>query len=479
MLTALVFGGIFLAVFASLSGFVLSQNKLQEIKVAQHSALHIAEAGLEYYRWFLAHHPNDLTHGTGGSGPYVVSYENPEEGEVGSFELTISGNTSCGEVTSIDLTSKGYTETHPSVTKTLRARYARPTVAEYSYIVNENVWAGADRVISGPYHSNGGVRMDGTANAPVTSSVLSWLCTSGFGCSVFGQTKPGVFGDGLNQHLWSYPAPQVDFNAIAANYSSLKSRAQADGLYFGPQGGASDAQRGYELRFNENGTVSVYRLTRITRIRAVQLEDSDAGLQYEYAIPVAHGQGQGQGQGQGTILVGTYTIPEDCGLIFVEDRAWISGTVNGKVTLVVADVVNSGYAPSVYIRNNLVYAESDGSSGLSLIAEKNILISPDSPTNMSLHGLFIAQKGVFGRNLYTCEYSSYDDKGTLTILGTTVSNKRTGTQWTYSGYGCGSNRTSGYQTRIDAFDRKLATDPPPFTPATSPDFRFVEWREEL
>jgi hypothetical protein len=97
--------------------------------------------------------------------------------------------------------------------------------------VNDSVWAGDDRVINGPYHSNGGVRMDGTANAPVTSSLSSWLCTDDFGCS-HNQTKDGVFGSGPNQDLWSYPTPQVDFSGIVADFSALKTKAQASGLYF-------------------------------------------------------------------------------------------------------------------------------------------------------------------------------------------------------------------------------------------------------
>lgn len=477
MLSALVFGAIFLMVFASLSGFVLSQNRLQDAKAAQLSAFHVAEAGLEYYRWFLSHFPDDLTNKTGTEGPYVMPYEDPEQGVIGEFSLDVVGNTLCGEITSVDLFSTGHLYTHPSIEKTIRARYARPSVAGYSYVINENVWAGDDRIISGPYHSNGGVRMDGEANAPVTSSLLSWLCTSGFGCSPSG-TVAGVFGDGGNQHLWSYPVPQIDFSAISANFSNLKSIAQSEGLYFAPQGGASNSQRGYELRFNANGTVTVYRIARATWVNMYPLDGSGEYPQREYSIPIAHGQGTGQGDGQGTILVGTYTIPEGCPLIFVEDRAWVSGTIQGKVTVVIADVTTSGYAPDAYLRNNITYTTTAGTDGLTLIAERNVLITPDSPQNMTLHGIFVAQNGAFGRNLYTCAYPDYDDKGTLTLLGTTVSNKRTGTQWTYSGFGCGNNRISGYHTRVDAYDRRLSTDPPPFTPATSPDYRFVEWREE-
>ncbi len=138
-----------------------------------------------------------------------------------------------------------------------------------------------------------------------------------------------------------------------------------------------------------------------------------------------------------------------------------------------ADQAHSGVVPDVVLLNNLVYQSYDGTDGLTLIAEGNVLISPQSPTNMTLNGIFIAQTGAFGRNLYDCP-GSYEPKGTLTILGTTVSNKRTGTKWVN---GCGWDGDAGYQTRTDAYDRRLATDPPPFTPFTSTDYSFVDWRE--
>ncbi|MEK7099873.1 MAG: hypothetical protein AAB883_01915, partial [Patescibacteria group bacterium] len=81
--------------------------------------------------------------------------------------------------------------------------------------------------------------------------------------------------------------------------------------------------------------------------------------------------------------------------------------------------------------------------------------------------------GAFGRNYYSSCSAAYEPKTTLTIRGTTVSSKRTGTKWVN---GCGNY--AGYGTRIDAYDRLLATDPPPFTPTVSTDYQFVDWREQ-
>ena len=183
MLLAIVFGAVFLTVFGGLSVYVLSENRLQGRNASLAEAFSIAEAGLEYYKWRLAHFPNDVQTGTGGAGPYTIAYDDPETGAAGSFQLTIAGNTTCGQLTSVDITSIGTPADAPGVSRTLRARYARPSVGTYSYILNDSVWAGDDRVILGPYHSNGGVRMDGTANSPVTSSLQSWTCSSTYGCS--------------------------------------------------------------------------------------------------------------------------------------------------------------------------------------------------------------------------------------------------------------------------------------------------------
>ncbi|HYE22959.1 MAG TPA: hypothetical protein VEA92_00730 [Candidatus Paceibacterota bacterium] len=463
MLLTIVFGAIFLGVLGSLSGYVLSQNEAQVRATGDAKAFSMAEAGLEYYHWYLAHNPGDITHGTGQPGPYVIPYNDPEGGEAGEIALEVTGNLSCGQTTSIDIRSTGIPSDGSGAEKTVVGRYAQPTVAQFSYVLNDSVWAGEDRVINGPYHSNGGIRMDGTANAPVTSSLSTWLCTSSFGCSP-NQTKNGVWGNGSNQELWSYPVPQVDFSGIAADFSTLKTYAQADGIYLpryssGNSNGAA-YWRGYHLIFNANNTVTVRRVSSTVSMDVVPVNSADPDWD--------------RARIQNETNYATYSIPEDCGLIYVEDNVWVEGTISDKVTVVAANVINTGVEPSAYLKGNITYSTTNGTAGLALIAEKNVLIVPDSPHNMTLNGIFIAQGGAFGRNLYGCP-SSYEPRGTLTILGTTVSNKRTGTKWEN---GCGWRGDAGYQTRVDAYDRKLATDPPPFTPTVSSDYTFVDWREE-
>ena len=68
---------------------------------------------------------------------------------------------------------------------------------------------------------------------------------------------------------------------------------------------------------------------------------------------------------------------------------------------------------------------------------------------------------------------SYVKRNSLEITGTIVSNGRVGTSWSCGGVFC-----SGYETRINSYDRKQAVDPPPLTPFVDSEYRFIEWREE-
>ncbi|MHB8860443.1 MAG: hypothetical protein ACYC48_01770 [Minisyncoccota bacterium] len=460
-LLVLVFGGIFLAVLVSLSGYLLTQNHLGDTIRVRAEAFSVAEAGLEYYRWHLAHFPTDLKNGTTDPGPYPVIISGSGGG---TASLSIVPLTACGQTTSINITSTGTAADNPSFPVTLVARYAQPTVAQYSYIVNDSVWAGADRIINGPYHSNGGIRMDGASNAPVTSSLSSWICTTDFGCS-YNTTEPGVFGSGSNQALWQYPTPQVDFNAIATRFPPLKSIASVSGIYLArySSGNSNSAayHKGYHLTFNANGTVTVTKVSSVTKMNETPINSTDPLTDYSLI--------------NNETSSATYTIPSTCGLIFVEDNTWVDGTIPSKVTLVVASVTDSNVIPTAFLRGNITY--SSPSSGFTLISQGDVLITPDSPDDMTLDGIFVAQGGAFGRNYYSCStYPTYSQKDSLTIVGSTISNKRTGTQW--GGSGCGKTYSSGYATRIDSVDRTQYADPPPFTPILSNDYQFITWQQQ-
>ncbi len=464
LILVLVFASIFTMSVMSMMSLTLTQARAGQSKVIKEQSLTIAEAGLEYYRWFLAHNPNDIYDGTGAPGTYIHSLNDPEGGELGSFSLNINANSKCGAIQSIDIASTGQSAKDTRYERTVRARYMRPSVAKYAYIINGNVWAGADRDIVGPYHSNGGIRMDGSNNSIVTSAVNSWLCTPSFGCNP-SQSKPGVWGTGSNSSLWKYPAPQIDFAGITVDLANLKLMAQNQGgIYLEQITGGSD-KSGYHLKFRADGYVEVYKVSKTQYAYSIHIDNISGGWQRDYH----------------TILqeewADTIHIDQGCPVIFVEDKLWIDGVIPGKITVVSADLQNPNNKTDIIINGNITYAHSNGSDGLTAIAQNSILIPVNSPDNLSLRGIFIAQNGYFGRNLYPCWYSPNDKKTNLSIQGTIVSNKRVGTKWGYSTWGCWG-QWSGYNKRENSYDEYLATDPPPATPSTSDDYQFVRWSED-
>jgi lipoprotein-anchoring transpeptidase ErfK/SrfK len=69
-------------------------------------------------------------------------------------------------------------------------------------------------------------------------------------------------------------------------------------------------------------------------------------------------------------------------------------------------------------------------------------------------------------------WEEYIKRNSLTMTGTIVSNGREGTKWTSNGV-----YVSGFETRINSYDRDLVSDPPPLTPEVSDTYEFIEWRE--
>lgn len=457
----LLYMGLFVLILSTISGYALTQSRYGRALAAREQALHVAEAGLEYYRWYLSHNPNIMVDGTGLPSPVTYIETDPETGAVGEAVITASADMQCGAVQWVDLESRGVAYADRLFPRTISARYMRPSVAEYSYIVNTDVWAGSDRQIRGKYHSNGGVRMDGASNSTVSSAATTWNCNASYGCNPNQNNAPGVIGNGTNPELWRYPVPTVDFALIAVNFATLKAKAQASGIYYGPASGPVN-ERGYHIIFNADGTFTLYR---VTSTDGYPSQSSQYGNTSEFSVIVAE------------TLIGTFAVPSACSLMLFEDRVWIEGTVNAKVT-VVAATPTQGTTPDVFLNNNIYYNAYDGTDGLTVIAERSVLIPLIVPDNMEIHGIFIAQSGHYGRDYFSINSTpssldQYVSQTSLTTIGTVVSNGRTGTSWICGGIFC-----SGFQSRFDYYDQLLASSPPPFTPFASTNYGFSLWSEK-
>jgi len=465
LILVLVFGGIFFVLITSFIGYIITQNQVVNFRYEQQRATEIAEAGLNYYKWYLAHHPDDVTNGTGLPGPYVHQFKDPEGDFIGEFSLDIASTSYCGSVASIDIASTGFTYDKPEAKSTVRARYSRPTVADYSFITNGAVWYGADRVITGPVHSNQGIRMDGYHNSFVGSGQTDWTCTGSFGCSP-NATVNGVHttGSHATPGLFTYPISPVDFAGLTLDLNEMKTRAiNNNGRYFGP---TSSSFYGYLVTFNPDGTFSVRRV-RNNAINYWAFDSTQSWHQDERNVI------------NGTEDVGTYTIDSSCPLLYFEDKVWVEGVINQKVTLAAANLSSSAQT-NIVINGNITYTAGTN-AGLLAIAEDDVDVGLAVPFNLTANGIFIAQNGRFGRNHYRQDTSyglpnSLDPfvlRGTLTRFGSVVSNGRVGTQWS-----SGGTTVSGFANRITSFDQDQVDNPPPLTPETSDVYTLDNWQQD-
>ena len=456
----LVFGAVLLIMLGGLLGFILFQLKVSKQRVAWAESLHLAEAGLNYYRWCLN---NEIAENCN----LEKEYFDAEGNSLGTFSLEINSHTSCGKIVERTIASTGWTNDFPEIKRQVSALYARESVAKYAYLINDNVWAGADREINGLYHSNGGIRMDGENQSLVTSATQEWVCTYSFGCSSCPTDAgcylegancicPGIFTttDNANEDLFDFPVPPFDFDGITIDLANMKTTAQEDpgGIYLPPSENINPQAKGYHVKFINNGTLEVWIITSLQATLAYSLEE---GWHYDYFII------------QDEYLYNTYSLDPSCSLIFVEDNLWVEGEVKGKVTIASANLINPNQDTDIVLPNNIDYTTLDGSDGLAVIGERNVLIGPQSPDQMELRGVFIAQKGRFGRNHYP-----WNIREKLEIYGSIISNGRVGTKWS-----SGSIVVSGYLKRENYFDPHLVYNPPPFVPYVSQDFQIVNWQE--
>jgi hypothetical protein len=456
MIFVFVFGTSIALMVAGLMKLTILELHAVDIKVRREKALQIAESGMEYYKWFLSHFPADVQNGTGVAGPYVVPYLDAGGVQRGTYTLNITGNYQCNELTSVDVRSTGMVTGFASQSRTVSARWMPPSVAEFSNLYNASAWFGPSSVTSGPVQSNYGIKMFGSHTSIIQSGVATWGCTGSYGCNPTA-TLAGVSGTGGNASLWRYPVGTVSFYNIA-QFPQMKTRAQTYGLYFAKRTGVATA-RGYRVLFKSDGTMDVYGVTATSGVAGSEPAGGDVTDYHGITTET---------------LLGNYTPPATCGVVFFEDKVWVEGVVRGKVTLVAADLTTApNYDPDVIIKNNLTRFRTTGEDGLTVLAEKSVKISALSPSDLTIEGIFVGATGNVARNYYNPNTVATSVRNSMTRVGTIVSYDDGGFWWTSFG-----TTRSGYPTRTTGYDRTQFYNPPPFTPVVYATPRYVRWREE-
>ena len=460
----LLFSGMSLIL---VTGFVLWTQSILNLSlrnVNKADAFSIAEAGIEYYRWHLAHAPSDYEDGTGHAGPYVHDYYNKNGMLVGTFTLDITPPLLGSTVVTVK--STGATVADTSVQKAVKSKFGIASVAKYAIAANDNMRFGTGTEIFGEVISNGGIRFDAIAHNIVKSAQVTYIDPDHASSSEFGvhthevpvdplppaavPNRPNVFLAGRQ-----FPVPAIDFTGLTQNLSNIKAEALIGGVY-----ATGSAALGYDLQLNASGTYTLYRVTALV------------------APPAGCSNTQNQvGWGtwsiQSEVVSSTGPMPAN-GIFFIEDNLWVRGKIDGK-RLTIASARFPGNPTStrtnITVNNDLTYTNYNGTDVIGLIAQNNVNVGLVSNDDLRIDAALIAQNGRIGRYYYQsggthCGANAIRQK--ITPYGSIMTNLR---------YGFAYTNGTGYQIRNIIYDTNLLYSPPPSFPFATSQYSQIFWDE--
>ncbi len=412
----------------------------------------VAEAGINYYLWHLAHNISDYcdgqacgTQGPDGYGPFTHQYKDSSGKVVGTYELYIKPPPAYSSMTTVKSIGRinGLNKS-----RVLQAQLAVPSFAQYALLTGTEIWIGPSERVNGPLHSNVGVHFDGIADGPVTAANATYRPTAQFGGD--GQMHNGVWGNGGPQSYWSFPVPPVDFNAVTADLQKIKTDAQSNGVYLPPTNpGNPSSKLGYYLELKSNKSIDVYR---VTQERCTSLSRT---------------------------FVANYAKPAN-GLLYVEDNVWVQSKsgdrYNDRLTIAAAYLPSSAARDkSITITGDILYSAKDGTAAIGLIAQKDVKVNNVAPYNLEIDAALLAQKGhTFFESSTLSANCSNQVKGTITVHGAISSYLF----WTWTYVTGGNNVIDGYATTLSTYDSYLKFNPPPSFPTTG-TFSVLNFRELL
>lgn len=471
--------------------------------IRSQQAFNIAEAGVNYYLWHMAHNGTDYKDGqstpttpdaTLGYGPYVHTYTDSNAVQTGTFTLWIKpqgGGSTIATVRSIGKI-KG-----SNITRTVQAQIGAASFASYGLVSNEEFWFGNNEAANGPVFSNVGIRMDGANSDTVSAANATYVPDTRYGGN--GASHAGVWCSTSvtspvncstrDKSDWLYPKSSVDFNLVSNSLCTIKQTAlnstnssvcsttpTTRTTSYVPQystSGSYSVNQGYLIELNTNNTYNLYKVSA----------ETDTAASYSAALTKT------------TVATGI-AVPSS-GVIFVEDNVWVrtNPTYHGRVTIASGRLASSTYSTNITIADNVLYSVKDGSDALGLVAENNVIIAPYAPPasgafTFEVDAAMLAQLGYVSWQQY------YEGTSNCT-KGWTASNQnfvsygsiasKLNWTWNYSrGGSCGSavrDTTSGsYYSGImrtnTSYDYSLLYAPPPNYPVTG-TYNILSWREVL
>jgi len=466
LMTSLVLASIAAVIIVALSSWFSGVYKGAKYVVEREFAFQIAEAGLDYYRWHLAKWPNDFRDGTNAPGPYIHDFEDADGNVIGQFELEIATTTASSIVT---VTSTGvYTAGEFDAHRTLRARYAIPSLAKFAAVVHEDSRFGEGTVVHGPIHSNGGIRFDGVSYNVVSSALTTYGDPDHSGSNEYAvhthisptdplpnatlPARQDVFVAGRR-----IGEPAFSFSSLTTSLSALRTSAQGGiGAYYGPSGGV-----GYEIVLKTNDTYDLYRVTSMKNAPG----NCPASTQSGWASWTVNSR----------VLLGNYAFPTHQ-LIFLEDHVWVSGSIDSaRLTIAAARFPdNASNRRNIIVNSDITYSGYDGEEVLGLVAQNSVLVGLESEDDLRIDAALVAQNGTVGRMYYAGSGNPQSSCG-----GFTVRNRITlyGMIASYERYGFAYTDDTGYQIRDITYDADLLYAPPPMFPLASSQYETISWEE--
>ena len=429
-------------------------------------AFTVAESGIEYYRWHLAHDPSDYQDGTREPGPYVHPYYDKDGVQIGQFSLDITPPDVGSTIVTIE--STGTLTGSSTAERIIEVKMGMPSFAKYAAVVNSDVRFGEGTEVFGEIHSNKGIRFDGLAHNLVTSALEDYDDPDHSGANEFGvhthippidplppasvPSRTDVFEVGRQLGV-----PELDFTGITQDLAKIKLGAQSSGFY-----ATSSGALGYDIVLKTDDTFDLYTVT------ALESPPWDCSN-------LLNQSGWGTWSIQSESLIGNNSIPAN-GLIFIEDDAWVRGQIDSaRVTIASARFPDStSTRSSITINEDLRYTNNDGQDVIGLIAQKNINIGWDSADTLRVDAALIAQNGRVGRYYYAPPWwifngcSPHESKSTITSNGMIGSAQR---------YGFAYTDDTGYATRNLIYDADLLFGPPPSFPLTAESYETISWDE--
>jgi hypothetical protein len=462
LIPIIIFSSVALVVIGGVMIWTKTTIDANRQLIIREKAIQLAESGIDYYRWHLAHNQTDYKDGTGLPGPYVHIIKDKNGNNVGNFSLNITppiiGSTK------VRIESTG-TPIGSVISRKIRVEMAIPSLAKYAVAANDSMRFGGGTEVFGPIHSNKGIRFDGLTHNIITSALSSYDDPDSDDCN---NNSSFAVHTCLNPHDPSppaavpshtdvfevgrqFPVPAVDFTGLTNNLANIKSSAQTSGKYF-----AASSGQGYLIILKTSGTFDIYKVTSQTNPP-------------HNCTNTANQTGWNTWSVNNKSFIGNYVIPAN-GLIFVEDNVWVEGTIKGaRVTIAAGRFPdNPSNRPQLTVNNNLAYTNYDGTDVIALISQGNINAGLVSDTNLRIDAALVSQNGRVGRYYYESDCTPYHVRNSLTLYGMIATSIR---------YGFAYTDGTGYQTRNIIYDANLLYGPPPSFPLTSDQYEILSWEE--